>query len=271
MSPRITLSLVFSTLALVAPLLGQQNPTGSSRPLAVQRDPQAVALLTQALNAAGGTAAVGTIQDFTGTGSVTFYWAGQDVTGSIIFKGRGTAQFRFDATTASGNLTVIDNNGSGSVARPDGTTAVPPLPATLNLGSATLPALNLVEALGKSSMSILNQGSSMYDGTQVTVVRVERALPSTGSSNLIQDTASVRDFFIDTSTYAILGVRDRAYPKDGVGPTIPHDWVFSNYQNINGVLVPFALKEEIGGQVTMTVQLTQVTFNTGLSDSDFQQ
>ena len=271
MSLRITLSLVFATLALVAPLLGQQNPTVSSQPLTVQRDPQAITLLTQALNAAGGTAAVGSIQDFTGTGNVTFYWAGQDVPGSIIFKGRGTTQFRLDASTASGNLTVIANNGAGSVARPDGTTAVLSLPVTLNLGSATLQVLNIAAALGDSSMSILNEGSSTYNGTQVTVVRVERALPSTGSSNPIPDTASARDLFIDSNTHLILAVRDRAYPKDGIGPTTPHDLVFSDYQNVNGVLVPFAIKEEIDGQVTMTVQLSQVTFNTGLSDSNFQQ
>ena len=47
-------------------------------------------MLTQALNAAGGTSAVSMIQDFTGTGTITYFWAGQEVSGPVTVRGLGT-------------------------------------------------------------------------------------------------------------------------------------------------------------------------------------
>ena len=52
------------------------------------KDPQAVALLTQFLNAAGGLSAISSIQDFTGTGTITYNWAAaqyiQDVMSRLL-------------------------------------------------------------------------------------------------------------------------------------------------------------------------------------------
>jgi hypothetical protein len=45
---------------------------------------------------------------------------------------------------------------------------------------------------------------------------------------------------------------------------------FSNYQAVNGVLVPFTLIDLIAGQKTAEMKLDQVTFNTGLTDADFR-
>jgi hypothetical protein len=50
-------------------------PASQQAAVAPQRDPQALAILTQAVNAAGGIAGLSTIQDFTATGQITYYWA----------------------------------------------------------------------------------------------------------------------------------------------------------------------------------------------------
>ncbi len=62
-------------------------------------DPQAVALLNQALSAAGGVPALAAIADFKATGTNTYYWAGQQV---------------------AGTATVLSTEGSGSGTRGSG-------------------------------------------------------------------------------------------------------------------------------------------------------
>jgi hypothetical protein len=38
---------------------------------------------------------------------------------------------------------------------------------------------------------------------------------------------------------------------------------------VNGILVPFSINEQMGGQKTRDIQLTQISFNTGLQDAAF--
>jgi len=49
-----------------------------------------------------------------------------------------------------------------------------------------------------------------------------------------------------------------------------HEISFSDHRLASGLLVPFAISEKIAGQQTWTIQLSQITFNAGLSDPDFQ-
>ncbi len=70
-----------------------------------QRDRQAISIINQTLAAGGGAALLSTIQDFTGTGSITYYWDPQ-VNGSMTVKGRGLGQFRIDATLPNGRRTA---------------------------------------------------------------------------------------------------------------------------------------------------------------------
>ena len=60
----------------------------------VTRDPQAVSLLTQPVNSAFGATGLGTYQDFTATGRIRYFWAGDQVLRSATLLGRGHDQFR---------------------------------------------------------------------------------------------------------------------------------------------------------------------------------
>jgi hypothetical protein len=69
-------------LVLVWPLRSgaQQQPT---------RDTQALTVLAQSLNAAGGVQAAAAVKDFTAAGTIAYNWAGQRVEGSVTFRGLG--------------------------------------------------------------------------------------------------------------------------------------------------------------------------------------
>ena len=64
MSPRrLVLLSLLATLALAA--------HGRPNPVAASKDPQAVQILTQCVNALGGAVAIAAVQDSTGTGTIT--------------------------------------------------------------------------------------------------------------------------------------------------------------------------------------------------------
>jgi hypothetical protein len=48
-----------------------------------------------------------------------------------------------------------------------------------------------------------------------------------------------------------------------------HEVHYSNYQTVGGVLMPFSITEDLTGQATWTIQLSQIKFNVGLQESAF--
>src|ERR1700694_1891739 len=103
----VILAFVLSS-SLLLPTAAQQSPTLSTQ--SVQRDPQALTILSQALSAAGGVASIAGLRDVTATGTITYFWADQQVPGSVTLKGRGLAQFRLDAILAAGPRSFVVNN-----------------------------------------------------------------------------------------------------------------------------------------------------------------
>src|SRR6266478_1148258 len=104
---RLLLSFVLSVLFLI-PSVAQQTTTQQG-PQSVQRDAQAISILSQALNAAGGATRLGAIQDFTGTGTIAYNWANNQVPGSVTVYGKGLDQFRMDAGMSSGTQSFVVN------------------------------------------------------------------------------------------------------------------------------------------------------------------
>jgi hypothetical protein len=254
--------LLFALLFLHDSLWAQASGQQASLP-APHRDPQAVLILTQALSVAGGIEALSAIQDFTGTGTITYYWAGQEVSGAVTVRGRGTGQFRLDASLPSGERSWAVNNGTGVLKEANGTVNSIQGYNAVNLGSLTFPFACLVAALKDSSLSISYIGLETRSGAQVNHVRIEKMDPDNIPSSL-----ATKDFFID-SQYQILASLDQIQPKDASTIELPHEVQFSDYRLVSGLLVPFSITDIIFGQHTSTIQLSQIVFKSGLTDSDF--
>src|SRR5579862_7503103 len=95
-------ALVLLGLTLAFPIAAVAQQTQQPPPAAPTRDPQAVALLTQSLAAAGGAQALAALQDFTATGKITYFWTEQGDTGTVTVKSRGMNQFRLEASVSEG-------------------------------------------------------------------------------------------------------------------------------------------------------------------------
>jgi len=243
----------------------------TSAPTTPTRDPQAITILTQCLQAAGGTQAISAIQDFTGTGTITYNWANQNVAGSVTVKGRGTGQFRLDADLPNGKLSWAVSKGDGFYQELDGRTRHIFFQNAVNFGSLTFPYVAIAASLSDTSTSVSYIGVNVQNGQKTYDIRMQQNFSTDRDPTGILSKLTKRDFFIDATTFQVVSISDMVHPEKITTIDIPHEMQFSDYQTVNGVVVPFSISELADGQHTYTIQLSQITFNTGLQDSDFQQ
>ena len=257
----------FSALLFIAPIQAQQSSTSSTP----TRDQQALSILTQCVQAAGGSQAVSTIQDFTGSGTITYYYsADEQVQGTVTVKGRGLTQFRVDASLPDGVHSWVVSKGATFEKNPDGSTSRLPSQNAVKPASATFPLPYLLSVLEDPSVSVSYGGLVSHDGVQVYDIVVQKMLSkSVDPLNTVGNTTKAH-FFIDPNTLVTQSVQDMAYRKDGDPGSISHEIRFSGYQAVSGVLVPFSITEFVADQRTATIQLNQASFNSGLTDSDFE-
>ncbi len=248
----------------------------SARPLLAAagalKDPQAIAIISQSLVAVGGTALLATLQDFTATGTVTFFWAGQPAPGPATVLGRGTTEFRLDANLTAGMRSYAVMYGTGALK--DTTGAVTPIPLhdTINIGVLSFPCWGLAAALADPTVAISYMGSvGNGSGGQLYQVRLQRQFTSAADPTGILTSLCVTDYFFDSQTYLLAKTVDQTHPVETWLENYSHEIDFSNYATAaTGVNVPMLAQELVGGQMTWQVQLSGINFNTGLTDANFQ-
>jgi hypothetical protein len=251
---------------LLAPATYSQTPAPT-----VVRDPQAVSVLTQALNAAGGILAIAAVQDYTATGSVTYYWAGEEAPGTVVVKSRGAAQFRIDATMTAGVRSWAVSNGAGFLVNTDGTNSSIPATNTLNLGNMTLPVIYLAASLQDANTGIAYVGLEAKNGSTVHHIQLQKVFAPAVDPIGNLSGLTTRDVFIDSTSLLVLSTLDMFHPENQSAIDYPHEVQFSDFRLVNGILTPFAIAEFSSRQCTFAIQLSQINFNTGLQDLDFQQ
>ncbi len=243
-----------------------QTPTTTTN--TPQRDPQAIAILQQCLNLAGGVSTVGTLADYTASGTITYHMAVQDVPGSVAIYGRGLDQFRMDVTMPTGVHSWVASHGKAFEKAEDGTVSQVLGLSFISPSSLFFPYIQLVQALKDKSFSIEFKGLTTVDGNSTYDIRVRRgfALPD-GTAQTTE--IGALDVFIDATSSQIIMTREEVRPPRNSAEGPPHEMRFSDYRSINNVLVPFLVSETVGGQSTWQVQLSDLSFNSGLTDSNF--
>src|SRR5258706_1489110 len=274
-------ALLVSLLLLSVPVWARQAQTPITPPSdqtattlpPVPKDPQAVSLLNQALTAAGGTTAIKGVTDYTATGNVTYHW-NPEAQGTVTVRGLGLGQLRVDATLPSGVHSSVVSEGQTTTKAEDGTLSKypPPYPMPRSAafpyqppmfpGCLALPHTQLTVVLNAPRFSISYKGIVQVDGHAVHDIQAQAVLPGQAQPGSV-DEYHTADYFIDTSTVQLVMIQD-VVPKHVV-----HQIRYSDYRAVSGVLVPFSIGEEMGGQKTWEILLDQASFNTGLQDTAF--
>ena len=244
----LSLSFTFLPVSVVS-----QEQTAPS----VSRDPQAVAILAQALTVAGASAQGA--QDFTATGAITYYWAGEEVKGSAMIRGKGTEQFSLEVTLPEKTRSVTVKGGKGATKEIDGSTTVIPYYNARNQAAATLPLLRVAASLSNPSTSVSYEGVVDVDGRSAHHIRLLAPNPEDDPENRFKDLRTL-DVFVDASSFLVVKTRDTIHAERDMNDHYARELFFSDYRAVNGVLVPFAMSEKFGGQRTWSLQLDSVSF-----------
>lgn len=264
---RVTRS--FWGLLCATGLLACVSVTASAQ-TAVQRDQQALALLAQTIAAGGGQDLLTSIRDLTETGTVT-YPGDEEVSGNITVKSRGLHQFRMDADLPSGRCNTVVNAASGSLTQEDGRLRPIDAQSAADLWSVTFPYLHLIAAMRDSSTKIIYGGLTTHNDASVYQIRIEKAYTSQQDTTGVRGAREGRDIYIDPNSSLVVAIFDQLYFGGLQGGGAPHEFLYSNYQTENGIAMPLTISETVHGVIGATMQFAQVTFNTGLSDSDFSK
>ncbi len=244
-----------------------------SASISVTKDPQAVNIFNQSLSATGGSAAIQTIVDYTATGTVTYYWNPEEQ-GAITIQALGLTEIRSDSSLPSGEHSESIQAGEMARKRPDGKIwKYPPQYSTPSSeafayqppmfpGSLIIPYSQLIAILNNPRYGVSFKGSTQLDGVPVYDIQAQLMLAGQPNTDVMAEYRSI-EFFIDSSSLQIV------MTQDSVPNHIVHRIRYANYRPVNGVLIPFSISEETGGQKTKDIQLSQITINGGLQDSAF--
>ncbi len=228
---RFLLSFILAALLLVPSDAQQSSPPAAQ---STQRDAQALNILGQALNSAGGSARLSAIQDFTGMGSITYNWAREAVPGTVTLYGKGLTQFRMDASVSSGARSLIVNGQAGSLISPNSPKTKLPVYSVMTAGSLTFPAARIANVLSDSSISVRFLGLVTWNDSEAYQVHVAPPLDPALSLSATLSGLGEFDLYIDPTSYQVLGFAEKVW------------WG------------------------TWFITLSSLTFNSGLSDALFK-
>jgi len=234
----------------------------------VQRDPQAVIVLNRAITAAGGLSALSAVQDLRASGTIAFNWSDENVSGDVTIKSRGTEQIRLETNLPDGARIWIVSNGRRVKKDADGITIIPYRDPS-SFANVPFPFAHLLDAMQDASLSISFVGIENRNGADVNHVRIGTVDASISNAIDVAPNPQSFDVFVDTKTSRIQSVMTVASARDSLAVLCHREIWYSDYRPLNGVSIPFSIAELIDGQQTFSLQLSQVSFNTGLSDSDF--
>jgi hypothetical protein len=91
--------------------------------------------------------------------------------------------------------------------------------------------------------------------------------PNGTTSKLAQ--LSMTDIYIDGTTFLPVALVFNAHPDNNATANIRVEIDYSNYQPVNGVLVPYHVQKFYQGILLQDLEITNVAVNTGLPSSDF--
>lgn len=226
---------------------------------------QAVALLERSLAVAGGVNVLHQVRDFVATGTIVYNWGGKEVSGKAVVRGRGSDQFRLDASLPTGTRSWFVSHGSGELKEVDGTVSSIPYHNAINRSALIFPAMKIAVALEDPGSTVSDEGTVQVGGQQFFEVCVE---PRLASARLSQSASA--QYFIDPHSFEIVGVHDQTHPKENALKNIPHAVYYSDFHTVDGISVPFSITETMYVNRIWSLHLDHIQFNAGLTDTDFR-
>jgi hypothetical protein len=233
------------------------------------KDPKAVSVLTSLEQASGGASMVEGILDITAQGVFTHYWANQEVKGDATILGLGTDHFQLIETLPDGERSWTMKGVIGTTKNLDGKVATLALHEILSADTLMYFLPRIVFAIKDPLTTISYVGLESMQEAQVHHLRIQTVLPSVEGIDKELANVTAKELFVDAKTSLLVKIEDQAQRSRTSRDPLPHSLSYSNYQDIQGILMPFAIDETIDGIPVSHFETTNLSINTGLTDSSF--
>lgn len=291
------LLLLLACLAVPASVLAQAGSIPPASP--PTSDPQAVALVQRSLAALTGGADV---NDVMLTGSAHRVAGSDDETGTATLEATSAGDSRVELTFASGDRVEIRNHSAlplsgslppgvpASVAQMPqpvgewiGSDGSPHAMANHNIMTAApwfFPELALEEIATSQNYVLSYIGPETRNGAAVLHVsayeQFSQSAQSTSTSAApgppiaqVFQHLSRMDFYLDANSLLPVALDFSQHPDNNTLIDLPVEIRFSGYQTMNGIAVPEQVQRYLNNTLILDLQLSNATFNSGLSTSAF--
>ncbi len=226
-----------------------------------QRDPNAITIIATSLAAMG----LPSSPNLRTLAQGTIIYANEPAE-PIAIETVGTDRIRDDLGTDG--FAFVSNAGAGFVIE-DGSRHKLPSWVTEYRRPEHLPALSLMTDYLDPNLQVQYLGLSNLNGSPAHHLRL-----SMGSGNGIDGQAEglISEFHVYIDQASLLVVKIRTFDFSPETPTnrSPVDTIFSDYRQEEGALIPFHSVRYVNGQKYSELDLTSISLNANLPDSDFQ-
>jgi hypothetical protein len=253
-----------ATLRVLAMSVFLLLPSTSVSQDAVQRDPQAIAVLTKSLASLSSAVA----NDIVATGTVTRTSSTGTDSGTIRVLVRGTGQSAEQIMIGGATEEYVFAAWECSEKKKDGIRRATSLEWAANGLSLILPSVLVTGALQDSDIEIRYMGRETLEGQIVDHVRIRKTY---GSTPHLQHLAefSQKELYLDTNSGLLRKISLYRREFGGAWPKTYYETVFSAYQSQTGVTFPSQIQQSRNGVLWLRIHIEALAVNTGLTDADF--
>jgi hypothetical protein len=233
--------------------------------------PQPTALLQQSLAALVGNTA---LSDITLSGSVRRIVGSDDETGTATLKAISSGAARFDLALPSGATSEVRlwtaNPPAGTWSGPDGLSHVISFHNLIAEPNWYLPVFPIQSTLSNSAYVATYIGEETKNSQSVYHISFHQTLSNAAGDTSFFQHLTHADLYMDSSTMLPAALDFNIHPDANAAIDIPVEIVYSGYQAVSGVRVPFHIQKFLNGSLYLDLQLMTATVNSGLSASAIQ-
>jgi hypothetical protein len=228
---------------------------------AVQQDSGAIAELTAHI-ASVGSQIWGGMQ---GNGKIT-YGSADPTSYDATISNLGEDEFRLDAETKKGLESVRIDGEVGKVQGADGKISLIPSDiASLAIFPFELPRLN---RLSDTNVALRDRGLVSIGGVELHRITYESAVVGQISGTKSGKSAAI-DMYFDPTTHLLVKTASLVCLARSRPVSFLSVVTYGDYRRVSGVLIPFLYSETLEGELSRTLQLSNVQLDPALSSTYF--
>ena len=234
--------------------------TATSGSATASKDPQAVAVASSALSAMGGMAN----SACTLSGQLTIAdQSGQSF--PIVLKNSGSRKMRIELSMPKGQNVMVVNDGVGTITAPGGGVRRLTGNNTAFRRAFHIPALSALAEYQSPNTKLEYRGAGSGSVDQIAITLA----PSAQAGENFLASMSQTSFDVDRSTGFIAGMQFAHVAENDSEAKRSINVKFSDYQQINGLAIPFRQETYADGNLESTLVLQSADCTSPISDSEF--